>query len=288
MSSKKKAQHREQERSGSKGVSNKSTDDNLDIKDQEEKTDNNDETQDELSDDEVLAQNDEFEYNNSDDSNQDDSSEEDSETESKKKTTPQEKQTSRQEDYSLIDDICMGTAQERDKAYKRLLSKYRGQIFSLILKIIHNQNEVEDLVQETFSKAFNSIKNFNKEYAFSTWLYRIATNSSIDYLRKRRLKTYSIDNPISTKDDEFTIEIPDASDEPGKNVIQSQRDALVRAAIENLPPKYRRVIEMRHLNERTYEEIAQELDLPLGTVKAHIFRAREMLYKMLRDKLRNY
>ncbi|ACF13660.1 RNA polymerase, sigma-24 subunit, ECF subfamily [Chloroherpeton thalassium ATCC 35110] len=199
-----------------------------------------------------------------------------------------EKSRSRLEDYALIDQICDGDPHKRDQAYKRLLNKYRGQIFNLILKIIHNQNEVEDLVQETFSKAFNSIENFNKEYAFSTWLYRIATNSSIDYLRKRRLKTYSLDNPITTKDDEYTIEIPDSSEEPGKNIMQSQRDALVRSAIKNLPPKYRKVIEMRHLQERTYEEIAADLDIPLGTVKAHIFRAREMLYKMLRDKLRNY
>jgi RNA polymerase sigma-70 factor (ECF subfamily) len=216
-----------------------------------------------------------------------DQEEEESQPEKKKAPEP-EKLTSRQEDYNLIDDICDGPPKKRDQAYKRLLSKYRGQIFSLILKIIHNQNEVEDLVQETFSKAFNSIENFNKEYAFSTWLYRIATNSSIDYLRKRRLKTFSIDNPISSKDDEYTIEIPDTSDDPGKNLIQSQRDALVREAIKSLPPKYQKVIEMRHLKERTYEEISTELDLPLGTVKAHIFRAREMLYKMLRDKLRNY
>lgn len=216
---------------------------------------------------------------------EDDSSEEEEE---KTRQAAHEKPTSRQEDYDLIDQICQGDPQLRDQAYKRLLNKYRGQIYNLILKIIHNPNEVDDLVQETFSKAFNSIENFNKEYAFSTWLYRIATNSSIDFLRKRRLKTLSIDNPISTKEDEYTIEIPDTSDEPGKNIIQSQRDALVRSAIMNLPPKYRKVIEMRHLQERTYEEIAEELDLPLGTVKAHIFRAREMLYKMLRDKLRNF
>jgi RNA polymerase sigma-70 factor (ECF subfamily) len=199
-----------------------------------------------------------------------------------------DKPTSREEDYQLIDDIRDGDAAAREHAYKRLLSKYKNQIFSLILKIVHTPNEVEDLVQETFSKAFNSIGNFNKEYAFSTWLYRIATNSSIDYLRKRRLKTYSIDTPIQTKDDEYYVEIADSREEPGKNIIQSQRDHIVREAIAQLPEKYRVVIEMRHLQERTYDEISAELDIPLGTVKAHIFRAREMLYKMLRDKLRSY
>ncbi|MFQ3597302.1 MAG: sigma-70 family RNA polymerase sigma factor [Chloroherpetonaceae bacterium] len=200
----------------------------------------------------------------------------------------EDKPSSREEDYKLIDDIREGDPRARDNAYKRLLSKYRNQIYSLILKIVHNSEEVEDLVQESFSKAFNSIANFNKEYAFSTWLYRIATNSSIDYLRKRRLKTFSIDNPIKSKDDEYYVEIPDSREEPGKNVMQSQRDQLVREAIAQLPDKYRVVIEMRHLQELAYEEIASELDLPLGTVKAHIFRAREMLYKMLREKLRAY
>ena len=199
-----------------------------------------------------------------------------------------EKSSSREEDYKLIDDIREGDARARDNAYRRLLSKYRNQIYNLILKIVHNSEEVEDLVQESFSKAFNSITNFNKEYAFSTWLYRIATNSSIDYLRKRRLKTFSLDNPIKGKDDEYYVEIPDSREEPGKNMMQSQRDQLVREAIAQLPDKYRVVIEMRHLQELAYEEIAEELCLPLGTVKAHIFRAREMLYKMLREKLRSY
>ncbi len=202
--------------------------------------------------------------------------------------TKEDKPSSREEDYKLIDDIRDGDPRARDNAYKRLLSKYRNQIYSLILKIVHNSEEVEDLVQESFSKAFNSIANFNKEYAFSTWLYRIATNSSIDYLRKRRLKTFSLDNPIKSKDDEYYVEIPDSREEPGKNVMQSQRDQLVREAIAQLPGKYRVVIEMRHLQELAYEEIADELGLPLGTVKAHIFRAREMLYKMLREKLRAY
>jgi RNA polymerase sigma-70 factor (ECF subfamily) len=202
--------------------------------------------------------------------------------------TKEDKPSSREEDYKLIDDIREGDPRARDNAYKRLLSKYRNQIYSLILKIVHNSEEVEDLVQESFSKAFNSIANFNKEYAFSTWLYRIATNSSIDYLRKRRLKTFSLDNPIQSKDDEYYVEIPDLREEPERNVMQSQRDQLVRDAIAQLPKKYRVVIEMRHLQELAYEEIANELGLPLGTVKAHIFRAREMLYKILREKLRAY
>ncbi|MCS6988281.1 MAG: sigma-70 family RNA polymerase sigma factor [Chloroherpetonaceae bacterium] len=200
----------------------------------------------------------------------------------------EDKPNSREEDYRLIDDIRQGNALARDNAYKRLLDKYRGQIYNLILKIVHDAEEVEDLVQESFSKAFNSIGNFNKEYAFSTWLYRIATNSSIDFLRKRRIRTTSLDNPIKTKDDEYYLEVPDSRQEPARNVMQAQRDEIVRAAIAQLPDKYRVVIEMRHLQELTYEEIAKELRLPLGTVKAHIFRGRELLYKILRKLLSFY
>ncbi|MBC8043708.1 MAG: sigma-70 family RNA polymerase sigma factor, partial [Rhizobacter sp.] len=203
-------------------------------------------------------------------------------------TPHDDKPTSREEDFALIDQTRDGDTQERDAAYKRLLSKYRGQIYNLVFRIVHDAGEVDDLVQESFAKAFNSLASFNKEFAFSTWLYRIATNSSIDYLRKRRLKTFSIDKPIRTKDSEYQFEIPDTTSEPDDNLMQDQRDRLVREAILQLPVKYRKVIEMRHLQERTYEEIAEELKKPLGTVKAHIFRAREMLYKMLRGKLQNF
>ncbi|CAG0961059.1 partial ECF RNA polymerase sigma factor SigW, partial [Anaerolineae bacterium] len=137
-------------------------------------------------------------------------------------------------------------------------------------------------------KAFASLKNFNEEFAFSTWLYKIATNNSIDYIRKRKLQMYSIDKPIESKDSDYTFELPDDSYEADKELISDQRAVMLKSAIDQLPEKYRRVIMLRHSDERSYEEIADMLKLPIGTVKAHIFRARELLYKQLRHQIRHY
>jgi RNA polymerase sigma factor (sigma-70 family) len=123
---------------------------------------------------------------------------------------------------------------------------------------------------------------------FSTWLYKIATNNCIDYIRKRKLQTFSIDKPIEARDSDFTFELSDDSYEADKELISGQRARLLTQAIETLPEKYRKVIHLRHVEERSYEEIARQLRLPIGTVKAHIFRARELLYKQLRSKIRHY
>jgi len=139
-------------------------------------------------------------------------------------------------------------------------------------------------VQEAFIKAFKNLDSYNSSYAFSTWLYRITTNHTIDYLRKKKLRTTSIDKPIKTHEGEMSFELPDEQAQTDRTIIRKQRKKIITHAIENLPEKYRQVIEMRHIEELSYQEIADKLDLPLGTVKAHIFRAREMLYKALKDK----
>jgi RNA polymerase sigma-70 factor (ECF subfamily) len=154
--------------------------------------------------------------------------------------------------------------------------------------MIHDRQQVEDLTQEAFIKAFASLRSFNEEYAFSTWLYKIATNNCIDYIRKRKLQTFSIDKPIEARDSDFAFELSDDSYEADKELISGQRARLLTRAIETLPEKYRKVIQLRHVEERSYEEIARQLRLPIGTVKAHIFRARELLYKQLRSKIRHY
>ena len=143
---------------------------------------------------------------------------------------------------------------------------------------------VDDLVQESFIKAFTSLNSYSSDYAFSTWLYKIATNHTIDYLRKRKLTTFSIDQPAPGGDDNRTYELPDTTYRPDKHVMEDQRRELIQDAIDALPPKYHRVIVMRHQQDLSYDEIAEKLGLPLGTVKAHIFRARALLYKHLRDQ----
>lgn len=191
---------------------------------------------------------------------------------------------SKNEDSKLIRLALKGD----QSSFARLRQKYHDAIYNLIYRMIREKDEVEDLTQEAFIKAFASLASFNDEYAFSTWLYKIATNNCIDYIRRKKLHTFSIDKPIESKESDFSFELPDSSNEPDQEMIATQRRKLLEDAINSLPPKYRQVIVMRHQEELEYQEIAQILKLPLGTVKAHIFRAREMLYKYLRDKLRNY
>jgi RNA polymerase sigma-70 factor (ECF subfamily) len=152
-------------------------------------------------------------------------------------------------------------------------------------KMVRNPQEAEDLTQEAFMKAFNSLESFNEEYAFSTWLMKIASNNCIDYLRKRKLKTYSIHDQIQYKDEKIEIELPDQEPTPEKFILQTERKNMIEDAINELPERYRYVIILRHKEEKSYEEISEILNLPLGTVKAQIFRAREILNKKLRSML---
>ncbi|MEZ4699987.1 MAG: sigma-70 family RNA polymerase sigma factor [Rhodothermales bacterium] len=188
-------------------------------------------------------------------------------------------------DSSEQDRALVKLALEGDEAaYKALVQKYSKALTMHIQRLVRKPEEVDDLVQESFIKAFSALESYSIEYAFSTWLYKIATNHAIDYLRKRKLKTYSIDKPRDTKEGAVEYELPDATYRPDRHIVADQRRQLIQEAIDALPEKYHRVIVMRHQQEKSYEEIARELDLPLGTVKAHIFRARELLNKFLRDK----
>jgi RNA polymerase sigma-70 factor (ECF subfamily) len=191
---------------------------------------------------------------------------------------------SRAEDLRLIHTAIAGD----QGAFKRLMKKYHASLYNLIYRLIRNKDEVEDLTQEAFVKAFQSLKYFNEQYAFSTWLYKIASNNTIDYIRKKKLETFSIDKPIASEDGDYRFELPDLNNQPDGEMMMHQRAAMLNDAIAKLPEKYRKVIMMRHAEERDYAEIAKMLKLPIGTVKAHIFRAREMLYKSLREKIKQF
>lgn len=188
------------------------------------------------------------------------------------------------EDIALIDEALAGS----QAAFEKLMNKYYQHIYNLIYKMIFKKEDVEDLTQEAFIKAFNSLENFDSQFAFSTWLYKIATNNSIDYLRKKKLSTFSIDKEIASEDSDFKFEIPDTEYVPDNKIIEEERKKIIDEAIESLPDKYKKVIVLRHKNDMEYEEIAEKLELPLGTVKAHIFRGRELLNKYLKHKIKNY
>jgi RNA polymerase sigma factor (sigma-70 family) len=205
-------------------------------------------------------------------------------TKTREEVLAQRKLDSRAEDSRNIKAALKGD----QVSYRAIMKKYHDQVYNLLYRMVHDKDEVEDLTQEAFIKAFNSLKNFNEEFAFSTWLYKIATNNCIDYIRKRKLQTFSIDKPLESKDGEYSFEIPDSTYVPDKTLIEGQRSKILEDAVNSLPEKYRQVILMRHTEDKDYQEIADELKLPLGTVKAHIFRARDILYRRLKKKIHHY
>jgi RNA polymerase sigma factor (sigma-70 family) len=172
------------------------------------------------------------------------------------------------------------------KACAEIVDRFHGQIFNFIFRMVKNRAEAEDLTQETFIKAFNALSSFNSDYAFSTWLYKIAVNNSIDHFRKKRLKTCSLDTPIKAKDGDLLREFPDTNHGPESGLLAKEKRLQIQQAIDSLPEKYRKAILLRHTQDKSYEEIAEELNIPLGTVKVRIFRAREMLKKQLLQQMR--
>lgn len=189
---------------------------------------------------------------------------------------------------SLQDDHWVVLAVRGDeKAYSELTQKYQKPLYFHVCKMIRNPDFAEDLVQDIFLKAFKSLKNYKNDYALSTWLYRIATNHTIDYLRKKKLETLSI-HADDSDDTHATIQLADEDSFTDEPMIRRERKNKVHEAIDQLPEKYREVILKRHIEEKSYQEIAEEMDIPLGTVKAHIFRARELLYKYMKDTIQYY
>jgi RNA polymerase sigma factor (sigma-70 family) len=184
-----------------------------------------------------------------------------------------------EDDQILIKKALAGN----ERAYKQLLNRHKDAIFRMIVKIVHSREEAWDLVQETFMKAFGSLSSYKTEYRFTTWLYKIAANNCIDFLRKKRLDSVSLDQPLKTKDGEVTVELPDWTYSPEADLASKQKSLSIDTAIDSLPLKYREVIIFRHKQDKSYDEISQILSIPVGTVKARIFRARELLKKKLKS-----
>jgi RNA polymerase sigma-70 factor (ECF subfamily) len=184
-----------------------------------------------------------------------------------------------EQDDRLIADALQGD----QKAYEALLARHNKAIFHVVMKIVRNRDEAQDLVQETFMKAFNALASYRSEYRFSTWLYKIAANCAIDFVRKKRIEALSLDKPIETKNGRVDFEVPDSSWDPEQDLVRKQKLKSIDEAIDSLPDKYREVIIYRHRDDKPYEEIAGILRVPVGTVKARIFRARELLKKKLKS-----
>lgn len=185
-------------------------------------------------------------------------------------------------DYQLV---CRAREDGDQRAYADLMRMYKEPIYLLLLKMTNNPTEADDLTMEAFGKAFASLHLYTPTHAFSTWLFSIATNNCVDFIRKKRLQTIYLDD-IRTKSEGEVYEypIPSEGDNPEENIIHEQRVQILREVVRQLKPRYRKLVEMRYFEEMSYEEIAEKLDMPLGTVKVQLFRARDLLYNILITK----
>lgn len=186
------------------------------------------------------------------------------------------------QDFLLID---QAVNEHDQQAFAMLLERYKKPVYHMILKMVRNVDDAEDLTMEAFTKAFKNLYKFKKDYTFSTWLFRIATNNSIDFIRKKKLDTMSLDSSYQDESGtNITIDVKDKNLNPQEETIKLQKIELIQLFVTKLPAKYQRLVRLRYFNELSYEEIATELEAPLGTVKAQLHRARELLQDLVRGK----
>jgi RNA polymerase sigma-70 factor (ECF subfamily) len=167
-----------------------------------------------------------------------------------------------------------------EKAFADLMARYRDSIYYMLLKMVNNTSDADDLTIEAFGKAFKNIHLYTPNYAFSTWLFRIATNNCIDFIRKKK----AAPAPIEQQDDQDDPTSYLQADSPGpeEELIRQQKIKHLKQVVNQLKPQYKKLIELRFFKEYSYDEISKELNIPLGTVKAQIFRAKDLLYSILR------
>lgn len=187
-----------------------------------------------------------------------------------------------QRDYQLV----LAAREKGDqRAYADLMRFYREPIYVMLLRMTHNPTEADDLTIDTFGKAFCQLSTYTPQNTFATWLFSIASNNGIDFIRRRRLETIPLSNLSSTSDDNATeFPIPSHDQNPEEELIGSQRGSLLREVIQQLQPRYRKIVQLRYFEELSYGEIADRLSLPIGTVKIQLHRAHTLLSQIIQQQ----
>lgn len=180
------------------------------------------------------------------------------------------------EDLLLVESAKQGN----EKAFAKLMNRYRDSIYFMLLKMVNNPVDAEDLTIEAFGKAFRNLESYTPKFAFSTWLFKIATNNCVDFIRKKQLSPTPFDH-LQDNLDNVTVNIQSDLPDPEESLINHQKIAALKIIVSQLKPRYKSLIELRYYKEYSYEEISSELNLPIGTVKAQLFRAKTLLYNIL-------
>lgn len=186
-------------------------------------------------------------------------------------------------DFKLVSKARMGD----QKAFADLMHRYKDSIYFMALKMVNNKEDAMDLTVETFAKAFEKLDKYQPDYAFSTWLFRVGTNNCIDFIRKKKLSTTSINSMVDDDGDDRPMQIKSDTLNPEEVSMKKEQTQLLKLLIDSLPQRYRNLIVLRYFDELSYEEIAEQLDLPLGTVKAQLFRARFLLGNIVNNRTKN-
>ncbi|MCP4200312.1 MAG: sigma-70 family RNA polymerase sigma factor [bacterium] len=184
-------------------------------------------------------------------------------------------------DAEIIAAVLKGDKEQ----FGEIVKRYQGRLVNFLYRLLYDQAEAHDLAQEVFFKTFQALDRYDSRYKFSTWLFRVGQNAAIDRLRKRRLKLVSMDRPSKNQDTDSTWEFPSEERGPYGELRNQERGDAITEAIKALPWEYRELIVMRHYGELSYAEIAELKELPLGTVKNKLFRARQILKESLADYL---
>lgn len=179
-------------------------------------------------------------------------------------------------DLLLVEEAKKGN----EKAFASLLNRYRDSIYYMLLKMVNNSSDAEDLTIEAFGKAFRNLDSYTPKFAFSTWLFKIATNNCVDFIRKKRVSPAPLDS-LQESIDNLTVNIQSDLPDPEESLIYRQKVAALKDIVSQLKPRYKELIELRYYKEYSYEEISTELNLPIGTVKAQLYRAKTLLYNIL-------
>lgn len=179
-------------------------------------------------------------------------------------------------DFALVKEARKGN----EKAFARLMNRYRDSIYYMLLKMVSNQSDAEDLTIEAFGKAFRNLDSYTPKFAFSTWLFTIATNNCVDFIRKKQMSPAPFDS-YQDNIDNVTINIQSDLPDPEESLINRQKIDALKDIVNQLKPRYRSLIQLRYYKEYSYEEISAELKIPIGTVKAELYRAKTLLYNIL-------
>jgi len=189
---------------------------------------------------------------------------------------------------SADEDLIKKSQQGDQKAFEQLIIKYEKKVYTIAYRMMGNHEDASDLAQEAFIKVFRSIKSFRGEASFSTWIYHVVANVCRDQLRKQKVKVNSLDEPVAYEGERLEKQLQDSGKSPEEKLEENELKAYLQRLINQLPDEYRLVLVLREFMDFSYEEIAGELNITMGTVKSRLNRARTILKnKLLAEREQN-